>query len=102
MRVPIACSLSEDAATDRIERWRVALATFVTDSTRRAPGRLELRLVEGPDAAGQLVDLSRQEKACCGFFDFTVEIDADGVTLVVEVPDDAVGVLDDFAAVVGS
>jgi hypothetical protein len=50
----------------------------VTAATRKAPGRVELRLADGPSAAGRLVDLVRREKACCGFFSFAVEIDAKG------------------------
>ncbi len=96
MRVPIACTLTADAATDRIAEWRAALATSVVTMARTSPRRAELRLVDGPGPAGQLVDLARREKACCSFFDFTVEFDAQGATLLVQVPEDAVGLLDDF------
>ena len=102
VKVPIACSLNAEAATDRMEEWRTALRTSVTRTTRSAVGRVDLRLADGPTAAGQMVDLARREKACCGFFTFTVEIDADGATMVVEVPDDAAAVLDDFADLSGS
>ena len=98
VQVPIACTLTADARTERTEEWRATLRTSVTAATRKAPGRVELRLADGPSAAGRLVDLVRREKACCGFFSFAVEIDAQGATLVVEVPEDAVAVLDDFAA----
>jgi hypothetical protein len=98
VQVPIACTLAAGAATERVEEWRAALRTSVTAATRTAPGRVELRLAEGPSAAGQLVDLARREKACCGFFTFAVHIDAEGATMVVEVPDDAAGLLDAFAA----
>ena len=98
MRVPIACTLTSDATTYRIAEWRVALDTLVTAVTRTAPGRVELRLVAGPAAAGQLVDLARREKACCGFFTFAMQIGADGSSLIVEVPEDATAVLDDFVA----
>jgi hypothetical protein len=67
-----------------------------------APGRFELRLLDGPAAAGRLVDLARREKACCGFFTIAIEIDAQGATMVVEVPDDAVAVLDDFVVLHGA
>ena len=101
MRVPIACTLDAGAATDRMDEWRHTLRTSVMAVTRTAPGRIELRLVDGPTAAGRLVDLARREKACCRFFTFTVEIDAEGATMVVEVPGDAVAVLDDLAALGG-
>ena len=98
MRVPIACNLNAEAATGRIEEWRATMSTSVASSKRTAAGRVDLRLADGPTAAGQMVDLARREKACCGFFTFTVEIEADGATMVVEVPDDAAAILDDFAA----
>jgi hypothetical protein len=98
VQVPIACTLTAGARTERTEEWRDTLRTSVTAATRTAPGRVELRLADGPTAAGRLVDLARREKACCGFFSFAVEIDAQGATMVVEVPEDAVAVLDDFAA----
>ena len=97
MRVPIACSLTADAATDRIAEWRVAIETAVTDVTRTAPGRVELRLVHDPLGTGRIIELARREKTCCAFFTFRIEIDAQGATLVVEVPEEAVAVLDDFA-----
>jgi hypothetical protein len=77
------------------------MRTSVTSAARTAPGRVELRLADGPIAAGLLVDLARSEKACCGFFTFTVQIEADRATMVVEVPDDAVAVLEDFTALYG-
>jgi hypothetical protein len=102
VQVPIACTLNTDAATDRIEEWRSALRTSVTAATRTAPGRVELRLAQGPSAAGLLVELARREKACCGFFTFAVQIDAEGATMVVEVPDEAFAALDAFAAMPSS
>ncbi len=102
MQIPIACNLDVPAATDRIEEWRNALRTSVTAAIRTAPGRVELRLANGPTAAGHLVDLARREKACCEFFTFTVEIEAEGATMVVQVPDHATAVLDDFVSLGGS
>lgn len=100
MRVPIACTLSADAATDRIAEWRAALSASVADAVKTAPGRVELRLVDAPATAGRLVDLAQREKTCCAFFTFTMEIEAEGATLVVEVPEDAEVVLDEFVALV--
>jgi hypothetical protein len=98
VRVPIACTLNQDDARSRIDEWRAALHDSVTATTRVSTRRLDLRLADGPDHAGRLVDLARRETECCRFFSFTVEIDAEGATLVVQVPEDAGPVLDDFAA----
>ncbi|HZU74780.1 MAG TPA: hypothetical protein VE990_18630 [Acidimicrobiales bacterium] len=97
MKIPIACTLSATDAASRVERWRVALGTTVAAVSRPTPTRAELHVVAEPGAIATLVDLARQEKACCGFFGFAFEVDADGVRLVVSVPDDAVEVLDGFA-----
>jgi hypothetical protein len=69
----------------------------VTAVTRSAPGRVELPMADDVASMVTFVDLARREKTGCGFFTFTVEIDDRGTTLVVEVPDEAIGVLDDFA-----
>lgn len=98
MKVPIACTLSSADASDRVEEWRAVLGAAVRRVARPTPARAELRLVGEPGDIAKLVDLARREKACCGFFGFTFEVTAEGVTLVVTVPDEAVGVLDDFSA----
>ena len=60
---------------------------------RVSPTRLELAL--SPDAdLGSVVSLAQREAACCAFFSFAIEIQADRLVLVVEVPNDAVEILD--------
>lgn len=98
MKVPIACTLSAENAADRVDEWRAALAATVTAVSRPAPSRAELRLAGDPGDIAVLVDLARWEKACCAFFGFAFDVDQDGVVLAVSVPDDAVEVLDGFAA----
>ncbi len=46
----------------------------------------------------ELVQLAQREKACCGFFEFDLAIDADRARLLVSVPDEATDVLDEFGA----
>lgn len=102
MQIPIACTLTSDDAANRVEEWRVVLGSTVTRSSRPAPARAELRLINEAGAIATLIQLAQQEKACCEFFGFAFEVDVDGVTLVVSVPDDAVAVLDSFAALAQS
>jgi hypothetical protein len=68
---------------------------------RVAPDRLACQLK--PDLADlqALTLLAQEEKACCRFFTFSFEVEADAVTLVVGVPHDAVTVLDGFAMLTG-
>jgi len=95
LSVPVACTLEPDAVGDRIGEWRTFLATRVDDVRHEGPvGRMRLR--SGDDTLLVAVDLAQREKACCGFFRFSVELEADARWLRVEVPPDAVGILDDF------
>jgi hypothetical protein len=77
----------------QLGEWDEVLLQSVAGSERTAPGRLELTLV--PDAdIGALSALARREVACCPFFSFTLVIRTDQLMLAVEVPDDAVEILD--------
>ena len=101
MKVPIACTLNTQNASDRVEEWRSALVTIVSRVVRPAPTRAELHLAGEPGGIATLVHLAQREKACCEFFDFVFEVASDGVTLVVTVPDEATEVLDGFTAMAG-
>jgi hypothetical protein len=46
---------------------------------------------------GEIVSLARREKACCPFFDFSLMIEPDAVSLVIAVPEDGIPILDTFA-----
>lgn len=102
MKIPIACTLSAEDAPERVEEWRAALGATVIGISRPAPTRAELCLAAVPGAVATLVDLAQREKACCEFFGFAFEVDVDGLRLLVSVPDDAVEILDGFAALVPS
>ena len=92
-QIPIACSLTSDDAAVRGDEWRTFVANDVTEVARGATGaRLQLR--EGADTLLTAVDLSRREKACCPFFEFSLDLLSDGIWLVVRAPEDAAPVLD--------
>ncbi len=94
--VPIACTLEPDAVGDRVEEWRTFLGTRVDEVSRPTDAAAWLRLRPGDETLLLAADLAQREKACCGFFRFAVELEADARWLRVEVPADAAGVLDDF------
>ncbi len=96
MKVPIACSLEAGQAENRIDEWRMFLAESVTAAAKDGES-LRLRLASSDRALLDAVDLAAREKACCGFFSFSIEVDANTQTLEVRVPDDAAAVLDEFA-----
>jgi hypothetical protein len=93
----IACSLTPSAARGQLDEWRDLLAASVTAVERVSPTELALRL---DDRLGQLVAVTRlaqREKACCPFFDFTIGIGAEAVTLHVTAPQEAAALLDALA-----
>ncbi len=100
MRIPIACTLREEAAEDRIEEWRRFLSASVTAVEKTGSQSLRLRLGPSKDVVGAAVDLAQREKACCPFFEFAIELEADSSWLRVRVPPEAASVLSDFAALV--
>jgi len=95
--VPVACTLEPDAVGDRIGEWHSFLADRVDEIDRQGPV-LRMRLGAGDDTVLVAVDLAQREKSCCGFFQFSLELEADSRWLRAEVPPDAAGVLDDFLA----
>ena len=98
MKVPIACSLDATGQLGRGAEWRAFHRDVVVELERVSSERLRLRLSPGlPDAVAQAVDLARREKACCAFFEFSLEILAEETWLDVVVPLEAAGILDEFA-----
>ncbi len=97
--MPIACALDGPGARTQLGEWHRVVADVVVTSERVSPGELRLHLRDGAPSVDALVQLARREAACCPFFTFALLIDTDAVVLRVRVPDDAVAVLDAFAAV---
>jgi hypothetical protein len=97
MSTPIACSLTQTAARSQLAEWHGLLASSVVAVDRVSPAELSLRLEPELNQLDALVRLAQREKACCPFFSFALRIETDAVTLQVCVPDDAAGLLDDFA-----
>ncbi|MGI8491155.1 MAG: hypothetical protein ACR2KC_00120 [Acidimicrobiales bacterium] len=94
--IPIACQLEASAAKAQLGEWSELFASSVGGVERVSD--TELRASLYPDLRGvdALVALAQREKACCGFFDFWLDIAAEGVSLQVSVPEEAVPILDDF------
>ena len=66
--------------------------------TRVGPGTLRLGLIGEFHQLPLLVALAQREKSCSAFFDFSLEIEAVAVSLVVQVPEEASTILDNFAS----
>jgi len=93
VKIPIACALEPGAARAQLGEWQDTIRQSVGSSVRVSSNRLELGLLPGTELE-PIVGLAQRESACCPFFTFSLEIDAEGLRLVVEVTDDAVEVLD--------
>jgi len=93
-RVPIACTLSADDATERGAEWRDFVSRNVVGVVRPAPSQARLRLRPGDEVVLAAVDLARREKACCAFFGLSIEPQPAANWLVIEAPEDAAPLLD--------
>jgi hypothetical protein len=98
MEIPIACTLGATEALTQFGEWKDLLSQLATNTSRTAPGRLEIILPTDLTNVTALIQLAQREKACCAFFDFTLEINAERVTLAIDVPLEASSILDDFQA----
>jgi hypothetical protein len=97
VEIPIACTLGKEQASDRVEEWRHFIGSSIEAADPVGPDRLRLRLDSSPETLIAAVDLARREKSCCGFFEFSIDLQPDGNWLVIGVPHDAAGVLSDFS-----
>ena len=96
VEVPIACTLDGDAAGDRLEEWRAALA--VVDEVQVSEQVARLRMPGDDEAFLRLVDLAEREKQCCAFFEFSIDLDGERRWLRIGVPEEAAGILTAFVA----
>jgi hypothetical protein len=98
MEIPIACSLDTSDARAQLEDWQELFSRVMTHVDRVSLRRFEISLQLDLAELSELVKLAQREKACCPFFDFSLIIDSTMTTFVVEVPDGASPVLDQFIA----
>jgi len=97
MKVPVVCRLEPRDVRSQIAEWGELLTDAVDRRHRVRPGRLDLHLRSDFDEVDALVDLAMREARCCAFFDFSLSIGPEALTLVIEAPDEAASILDEFA-----
>jgi hypothetical protein len=87
--LPVACTLTgtPGAFAERMAEYRRLFRQYLTGRTRTGPG-IHFRFRAEPGVEDWVRDLARREKACCGFFDFTVTADDQGVRWDASVADD--------------
>jgi hypothetical protein len=80
---------------DRLNEWRSVFSTMV-EKVDRQENRATLTLAPGREALLTVADLAEREKACCSFFEFSIEFDGLDRRLDVKVPADAHQMLTDL------
>jgi hypothetical protein len=87
--LPVACTLTgtPGAFAERMAEYRRLFRQYLTGGTRTGPG-IQFRFRAEPGVEDWVRDLARREKACCGFFDFTVTADDHEVRWDASVADD--------------
>lgn len=90
--VPIACTLTAEEVLDRRAEWEGFLSSMV-QRVDCDESHATLTLLGGSEPLLRGADLAEREKACCAFFEFSIELDGSGTRLHVGVPSEAEPVL---------
>jgi hypothetical protein len=99
-KVPIACTLTVDAAVDRVAEWKELLSTVVA---RVDHDRNHATLtILGTEALVAVTDLAERERVCCSFFQFSIELDGNETRLRIGVPFEAEPILNELLTLVPS
>jgi len=80
---PVACTLSEQSATDQLGEWKT-LAAHARSVESIESGT---RMTFAATLQDEIADLASREKACCAFLNFTTAVAGDELTL--EITSDA-------------
>jgi hypothetical protein len=95
----VACTLTgiPGAFAERMAEYQRLFSQHLTGRSRTAPG-IRFRFRAEPGVEDWVRDLARREKACCGFFDFTVSTDGREIRWDATVADDEAArqALDEF------
>ena len=88
-QLPVACTLTgtPGAFAERMAEYQRLFRRYLTGRSRTGQG-IRFRFRAEPGVEDWVRDLARREKACCGFFDFTVTADDQGVRWDASVADD--------------
>jgi hypothetical protein len=93
----ITCSLDPQDYQRRLEAIReLGEAALLDVETRR--DRVMLRFRDSDEVRDRLASIVQAEAACCSFLELTVGSDAQGLTLEISAPSDAMPVVQDLTA----
>ena len=88
-QLPVACTLAgtPGAFAERMAEYRRLFRQYLAGRTRTGQG-IRFRFRAEPGVEDWVRDLARREKACCGFFEFTVSTDGQEICWDATVGDD--------------
>jgi hypothetical protein len=95
--LPIACTLSPDGMTARLELIDALGADGLLERARTDSG-LRVRLRDTPEIERRTRELVAAESACCAFLELELRREEGGLVLEIAGPDDARPVIDMFFA----
>jgi hypothetical protein len=95
----IACTLDATGIADRFAEFQ-GLFIAALRSHAREPAQLRLVLSVTREEEPDVRDLFAREAACCQFFSFTFQRAGEMFSVSMNVPDDAIPMLDEFEALV--
>ena len=98
--VPIACTLTADAAVDRLAEWRIFFSSMV-ERIDHDGSTATVTLRAGSEPLMTAVGLAEREKLCCSFFEFSIELAETEARLHIEVPTEAEPVLAGLLSLMG-
>ena len=80
MQLPVACTLEDGAAKERVGRWQVILASHRIDR-QLSSDTLTLRFRRDAWAEHELAELVVAERECCAFVDWRLDVDVDDLVV---------------------
>lgn len=92
--VPIVCTLEAAELPGRITDWRSVMSRAI--GRYKTDGGMRIRFPPDAGLAATVAGLAQAEQTCCAFFDFTVHIGANAVSLDVRAPFDVEPLVDDL------
>jgi hypothetical protein len=95
--IPIACTLDAGSLAERAGEWRSFVTSCVVE-VEAGTTTVRMVLADSPTALATAASLGQREKHCCGFFDASIELEAERRSLVLRVPGGAEEAMATFVA----
>ncbi|OUS97718.1 MerR family transcriptional regulator [Rhodococcus sp. NCIMB 12038] len=81
---PVVCTLGSGEYDERARQWRQVLSAAT--GREEIDGGLRVWFPSDPDLVAEVARLAAAEQSCCAFFDFTMQLAPDRLTVTVRAP----------------